>query len=614
MFLCLTGLAPLAGLAEPRVVNYSEINGKFEQIQDQQGFLWQVNQEGDITSGATQYLPSGMKLFVNGAPFKPASASLTDSTAMPEGTGVDLSLRGEATADFEVTRHFWIDQRRGGVRIIDTIRNKGAAAKAVVELKSAFQFPWQNLAGSSGGILGGDSVIKLDDRDLGVLAKFSAADGRQDTIVLFRASAGDALSPRVSASSNSRELVLEYQLGIAAGQSISLAHWLLQRNLGGVEETGKSLAPFLENKQLTHSRVDPKLAATVVNFPASAFPAASDEPKALRELLCLNEKLNRLGVRRASSDLLLPGGTNRLEGRLAPDGKIKVGEVSLPLADIAALEGGAGTGRTPRVYLRDGTVRSGPFAFENLSLLVGKDWKVEDFDCASLNWLLLGLKGSDGTAPSGTKALIELRSGQVHAVSALSSGLKMMTVGGSRTISLEELESLQYLSGPRPEYRVQLAGGSSFGAFFANAPVEALETVGGAALSFVPQSIRRIWKPGKLPPAPELFQDPWVDFRDVPPSLLSGQCLLLKGNNLLCGALAPSPPLTMVDGASVIDVSPGEIVSLRKTGSGANRFALELRNGNILEGSLRQSHLAVGTDASAWQVPLRHIIAYRLKG
>ncbi|MDF1813331.1 MAG: hypothetical protein P1V20_14125 [Verrucomicrobiales bacterium] len=598
--------------AESRVVEYKEIPPKFEQYQDDAGFLWQANNEAALTSGATQYLPSGMKLFLNGKAFQPKSGKLTENTATGE---LDLSVT-DAGKTLKVNRQFWFDLERGGVRVIDTIKNNGATANVKVELKSAFQFPWQNLVGTGGGILSGTAKVAPAPRDHGIAVKFSAADGRQDTIILMRSEDGGK-SPAVSASSNSRELVLTYNLSIPAGQSRSLVHWILRRNIGKLEDISRLTSEFYDRKQFIHSRVPASLAGTVHNFPATAFPDETGPPPGLTGLVPLNELLARFGVKRKDKDLLLLSSSNQLEGEVKKEATVVHGETVIPVADIAAIQGGGGVGRIPRVFLRDGRVLAGDIELKDFALKVGGEWSVEEWQPAELNLLLPVLGKTDGVAPPKTAAFVELRSGEVLAVEKSAADIPLVSMWGRRMVKLEEITELQYLSRPWPEYRLGLADGSSISILPGKEKIE-FTLAGGEVRPVDPRSIRRIWQKGIIPSQPDLFEARWIELTDVPKGLMPEKGFILQGNNLYAGGFAEGASITVVDGTSALDVSPSQIVSMRKLDpslrSPLPRFEIELVNGNLIKGGISQTTLLIGSEKESWNVPVRHIIAWQSTG
>lgn len=601
-----------AVFAETRVVDYKEIPAKFEQYQDRKGFLWQTNNEGSLTSGETQYLPSGMKLFVDGKAFAPGTAKLTNDA---DQALLDLTL-SEKSEGTTIDRQYWFDLKRGGVRVIDTIKNTGKSNNLKVELKTAFQFPWQNLVGTSGSILSGTSEVEISPRDIGVTAKFSVADGRQDTIVVFRGE-NSALTPNVSASSNSRELVMTYNLPIPPGESRSLVHWILRRNIGKLDEIEREVSAFYDRKQFSQPRVSEAVAKTVANFPASAFPADSGPPRDLNRLVALNELLSKTEIERSNQDILWISPTNQLRGSVSPKTVVTLDTAAIPIAKIAAIEGGGGKGKQPRVFFRDGTVGVGALEINDFALKIGDKWAVENLDTAEINLLLMRFDPSDGVVPEKTVSFVELRSGQVFAVTGVKPAIPLVSVWGRRTVPLEDLYELQYLSIPRPEYRMIHRDGSSLSVLPARGDLE-ISTAGGSPATVDPRSIQRIWRNGLTPSPSELFEPRWLEMTDVPKGLMPAGGFLLQGNNLYAGSFAESGSITLTDGNSALDVAPSQIVSMRKLEpslrSSLPQFEVELADGNLIKGGLSQATLRIGSEKESWQVPVRHIIAYRTEG
>ena len=592
-------------------MDYPAIPAKFEQYQDQKGFLWQANKEGSLTSGETQYLPSGLKIFVNGKPFAPASAKLVEEKAT---NALDLTISQKA-ASLTVQRQHWFDLERGGVRVLDTIKNTGKTAKVKVELKTAFQFPWQNLVDSSGRILAGTATVDVSNREVAVGAKFSAADGRQDTILLF--GGVDATTPAVSASSNSRELVLTYDLTIPGGESRSLIHWILRRNLSKLDEISGQITPFYNRKQLSDPRVSASAAKLVANFSKTAFPGDSGPPAKLNQLVALNETLKRAELQRGAQDVLWLSPTNQLRGAVDTKATVKIGDTTIPISKVAAIEGGSGIGKTPRVFLRNGTVQAGAIELIDFALKVGDSWAVETWDPDKLRFLLMRYDKSDGAAPTKTTSFVELRTGEIIAINAIKPSLSLVSVWGRRNVTLDAIDELQYLSIPRPEYRLIHSDGSSLSVLPVKDPLEVVEST-GATRNVDPRMIQRIWKSGLQPTPSQLFEPRWQEISNVPKGIMPEQGFLLQGNNLYAGAFADASSITMIDGNSSLDIAPSQISSMRKLDpslrSSLPQFEIELVDGNLVKGGISQATLRIGFDEESWQVPVRHIIAYQTKG
>ena len=592
--------------SEPGKVEFSEIPAKFQQFQDQAGFLWQVNKEAALTSGETQYLPSGMKLVLNGKTFLPKSAVLTDNTAAKGVLDLVLTDSGK---ELKTTRDLWFDLERGGVRVLDTVKNNGKSPVVVaVELRNAFQFPWQNLVGTSGRILGGGSV-KLSERDRGITVKFSVADGRQDTIILARGEAGGE-GPELSASSNSRELVLRYKMKIEPGQTKSLLHWILRRNVGKLDDLGGLVRPFYDRRQLINSRIPGELIAKVHNFSKSDFPLQSGPPPHLKNLVSLNELIDRVGVHRRSEDILYFSPDNQLTGEIGPNAAVRIGGATLGISKMAAIEGGGGVGRTPRVFLRDGSVLVGDIELENFSLKIGSEWTVQNWDPVALNLVLFGWDKDDGVPPEKAKRLVELRSGEVIPLSELRDGLEVALPWGTKKMTLDEVRELRYRTTPWPQFRLVESDGSQLGVLLADEQLQ-LTGVSGKVRSIDSRSLKRIWVSGTIPRETILDLDPAPEnLDDFPREEIPSSGFLLQGSNVLAATFKKGEPLALVDRNGVIKIAPEEISTIRRP-NGNGQLEIDLKNGDSVKGKLRRKTFAIEAGGQTWTIPATHLIAFQ---
>ena len=605
-------------MADERREVFETIPEEFPQVQDGLGFLWQISETGVITSGKTQYLPSGLKLLIDGKAFSPGKGSLLDES-VSRGE-MELVLTGNA-GDLSVERNFLIDLNRGGARAWDRMRNPGSARKIKIELRTAFQFPWQNLVGTESGILGDSSVVKLDERDSAIVANFSVAEGRQDAVILF----GDRAAskrPVVSASSNARELVLTYEIEIPEKGEISLFHWMARRNFGSLGEIPAEVDRFLYRDSLIDPGISFEEVSKVMNFSAGAFPRPQNVPPNNGRLVALNELLERRNLKRTTADMIIFSSRNRIEGgKVAADVVVQSGDLSWPVAQVAAILGGGGEGRIPRVYLRDGSVHRGTVEMDNFVYSAGDDWSTDTWDSESVDLLLLGLGSDDGTVAEGTVGFIEFQDGRVSPVTSIEPPLRWASAGGQWDSPLEGLKSILYLSGARPQFRITLEDGTNLG----GVPVGDKIKIGsgqGDGTVVNSRNIRRFWKVGDRPTAPEPFRHTWLSESEIPKGLEpEGPYFLLRGNQVFPGGIEEGAKLNIIDGGGVIAVEGTGVARMRwldKGGSDEGQtgfFEVELGNGESVVGRLRESFLSIiDGRGETRQIPVRQILEFRGKG
>ncbi len=271
----LLGAYFLPTLLTAKTTVYEKIDEKFAQYRDAGGYLWQVSKSGSLTSGDTQYLPSGLRLVIDDKPFAPTYAVLTDLS--DEGGAIDLALSQTTQNGLLIKRSTWLDLERNGMRVLDQITNKSAAPLAIdLALRTAFQYPWQGLVDDHGSLLdNGRAKLPIDPSATAIGTKFGLSEGREDTLILY-GSEHLGQRPDITASTNGRELVLSYRLEIPAGETRSVLHWVLRRNLPQLDDLPIITSPFLSNNQLISPRLSDAEIATVANFGERSFSKSDD--------------------------------------------------------------------------------------------------------------------------------------------------------------------------------------------------------------------------------------------------------------------------------------------------------------------------------------------------
>lgn len=609
----------------PEPIKLETIPQNFELWQDAQGFLWQLSRQGSLGTAEASYFQAAMSLFVKGEPFTPSEGVRADGGQATDA-GAKVAL-GQVMGTVKVMRDVWFDRARAGVRVFDTFENTGPRRESIrVEVRTAFQNPWQDLHGTEGRILGAGAESGLGARDFGVVVKFSPAEGRHDTLFVA-CGERDAVRPAVSFSSNLRELTFSYDLDIEPGKRASLVHWVVQRNLQTPADGAEALKPFYQRRQLIDPRIPADLVAGVRNFDAPSFPSAGEQPAHLEALFSLNAVIEPLGVARRADDMLWITGENQLAGTANPAAVVSVktahGERRATIPEIAAIQGGGGVGRTPRVFLRDGRVWAGAITAEKLSMKTSEGWEVDQMRPEEISLLLLRVGKDDGRAPEGTGLFVELRSGDVLAVdqaSADAASISLLTPWGEDATTLGGVRSLAYASGPAaPRFRLLRGDGSMLTVFLGGEALSLREAGGGGeAIPVTPTALSGAWRPGTSPGlAAADLADEWYDLEDAKSGMggvLPDSAVLLSGNNVLGGGIALET-LNLLSGATVTPIASAEIVAIRRSidsdSDTSPIFEIELAGGETLTGRIREVGLTLKTGDREWRVPVSHFIAYR---
>lgn len=597
----------------------SPVPAKFFQVADEPGYFWQAFGNGALTSGETQYLQSGLNLLVGGEAFSPEKAEVTDPLADSD-TAAEILLTGKF-ADVEVRRSLWFDTQRGGVRVLDTFTNRGSSRTVLpVALRTTFPFGWQSLHSPNGDLLSRDPVLSLANEDSGLIVHFSAAEGRHDLLFLVSSEEG-GLQPDLTASTNSRELTFSYELDLETGKTVSLVHWVMQRNTGDLRTAADVFAPFVQRGVLIQPRVESGLAKTVANFSPDSIPAESTAPSGLRALLSLNQLTDRIGWHRRGADIHWIGPGNQLSGAVTEGGSVKagfpgMGEIEIPLSDIAAVRGGGGLGRSSFLYLRNGQVFPTAVDPGIISWTPTEAKEAAPFDWAQGNLLLLATKAGDGKPPAGTSHFVELRDGTVFAIDAKGSDpISSFHPWGMEMVNLEELEELAYFSGDYPGFRLLQKDRSLTEAFFPPMSWK-LATASGTEIEVNSSRISRIWRAGAV--GFHLVKNPgiWLDFSEVPAFALPASGGLFAVNNVVAGRLGEET-ITVLSEGSQVEIQASQIRSMSRlfdgdsSGSKFDRFLIKFHNGDELEGGIDLPLLTLRNGDDSVVIPLEHLISYQ---
>lgn len=613
---------------EKSLVPIDTLPATFEPWRDQKGFLWQAARSGALGSGEAGYFQGALMLVVRGTAFAPTEGIRWNGD--DEASEEERILLKQTADEVEITRDLRFDPVRSGVRVLDQFRNIGDRKTTVrVDLKTSYQNPWQDLHGTEGRILGSRPGAGLGVRDFGVVVKFSSAEGRHDTLFVTSSEKG-AVRPLISYSSNLRELTFSYDLEIGPGDSAGLLHWVAQRNLQRSIDAEAELKPFYQRRQLVAPVVASEEVATIRNFELQAFPKPGAQPFDLDALVSLNRVLEPVGVVRRNEDVLWISGENQLSGTVNPEASLRIatawGERTASMSEVAAIEGGGGLGRTPRVFLRDGRVWSGAIEASNLTIKVAEGWEVEALRPEELRLLLMRVNENDGRPPEGASLFVALRSGDVVAAAAdgeQGDPLTVLTPWGESAIPLEEIRELHYATGESmaPRFRLLRRDGAVWTVFLGQTELtlslkdKAVEEWNSLVVK--PVDIAGAWSVGhEMGRAAMDPADEWFDLEDAAAgsgTLLPDSAILLSGNNLFHGEFAQEK-LNVVANGLVTPIGVADIVSLRRSLDSDSEtspiFEIETSGEEILTGRLRERILLISSAGREWQVPSKHLIAF----
>lgn len=592
-----------------------EIPSRLFQVQDQDGFFWQAAGTGAITSGETQYLQSGLNLIAAGEQFSPGVAFVREPGE--EGEPIEVEFE-EQRENYQINRSIWFDIERSAVRVFDTFQNTGTVTQTIsLQWRSTFPFPWQSLHGSGGELLNTQPALELSKDDYGMVVHFSQSEGRHDTLFILGGERSNR--PDLSASSNSRELSFSQDLILKPGESRSVLYWILQRNLTDLEEAGNSFTPFYQRSKLVVPRVSTEVFDKIVNFPADSFPTSGVSPN-LRNLFSLNSIVNSVGLHRRGEDILWISNANQLACEVDRSVNIDltsptVGDVSIPVSSVAAIQGSAGSGRKPLLFLRDGQVLTGEFAEKGITAKTGGSDTADLLEFSEINLLLLSASPQDGDPPGDATHFVETLNEEVIAVSAPAETVWTVTSPwGDQAIPFSEIEEVHYSSTPFPAHRVLTKDGSLLDVFSSTGPIRLVSAL-GENMDLNMSAVIRIRRAGALKRKLSEFGGAWIDFAEIPEDVDSGASVLLSGNNLLSGKLEEKSLSLSVDGTEIA-LDTNQIASLTRVHSLPENtepdFEVELVNKDRLRGTITSPFVSLDHSYGALKIPIATLQSYRI--
>lgn len=583
------------------------VPSRFPRVTDKFGCRWGLNHDGDIglSNVADQRIGAferGAVLMIDGKEFNAAEAESND--ALPA-----YQLRGKS-GELEIARHIWLDHERGGARFIDTVKNPGSAAKAVkLEVRTDFGDGVEAISRLDGRTwtgpdLGGDNaglLVTQDAESQKAAVLFLLAQPRAEPRPVFKVEDRDG-------NSKARHVAM-WEVTVPAGKSISVLYWLLQRP-GLTPDQAKGVAEaFVRGSRLIRPRMPPDLAETVVNF--SLKDASESEAPAADALLGgLRRLCERLGIERGEEDVYWMSANSLLSGQAQGEPvtvESRFGTMTIPLPEIAAVQGGAGRGRLPRVFLRDGTVLTGPLSLPGWKMGGAKGWSI-NLTAEAIEAIVLKTSPDDGVVSPPPAFLAALNSGEVLPLQLTDAEtLALTSPWGPVEASMNQIVAFYHLKAPATACRLWLSDGSKLTVF----PTQREFTARSPRLGTVTLNIADLAVFSQ--PAKEL-----PDFSAEPEEIpdleaCKGDFCLLKGGNLVAGVIAHES-LTLVSGATQTVFTPADLRLLRRIEGGTDSapvFHLALTSGGQFDGLLPIPSLKIKTATGNWEVPVAHIMAVK---
>ncbi len=521
-----------------------------------------------------------------------AGAGTASPGAAPAGGAgpVEKIYRAESKGrPISVEREMRMDPERHAVCVVDVLTNQEKEDRAVrVEYVTS-------MSDRSGVRFNGTMNQEGESREYGN----GLADGTMAAIIfaerpnstglpLFVWGPADAPWP-ASVQDVSSTLMLSYEGTIPGGGKVALVHWVAAAGLDKNIKLEKTFDLFWKDGRLVNPLVSAAVTPLVVNFPAEALKAADPalaKAEAAGKLVDLEALCGKLEITRGAKDILWMGKEEQFEGTVTGEKfSMESGgrEVTLPLADVAAVRGGGGRGREHKVYLRDGSILTGKCRLQDAKL--AGDLGELTLDADGLELLILHVSAQDGRLPKAAQGFVQLRDGSLLWLDgAKFPAFHLATVFGLLEVRPSELWTVQRKQEPPFNLLTTLADGSRIQGV-AQQEMLALPVLGRDTVEVRMSDILRLGSATlmekEMMPAVE---EPEAK-TDKPKGEAPADYVWLRDGSLLMGKLGPEA-LKLRVGTTVAEVNAEEVAKLTLSTDGGGQAVVLLQSGSTVKGTL----------------------------
>ncbi len=601
-----------APAAPPGLEEISPIPRRFPRFTDANGCVWGVQSDGAVALSGNAASP-GPPLFRNAAALSVGDQPFAAAEATGSRDHSQVRLTGKA-GDTTVTRDVWIDRERGAVRHADTFYNTtNQPLSLAVRYQFHFDQPVPVLLRGDGSSLP-EAAPEVRESILAFVQ--TQPEGMSSALVI----AGDPKTKATQkwrAARNAELHMLDRKVDVPAEGAATLVLWLIQRPSLNEDSVKETVDTFFRGGRLQRPMLDAPAIASLVNFPRRGLSPSSldDESGAADSLLAaLDRFAGRLGIQRGDTDVYYMNPKSLLEGEttggpLALESRF--GSITVPLPDVAAVLGGGGRGRWPRVFLRDGHVLSGAIAMPDWKISGARGWAIA-LNPETLEAIVLRARDNDGAAEQDPNFILQLTSGDTLPLRFNpEDSLPFITPWGPLEAPIGEITGLRRVRQPTPAARLDLRDGTRLAALPTPREIAAHSSRFGP-VTVQATDVAALWPPASEAPdtdATEEELETLADLEDHP-----SPRALLRGSAVIAATIA-SPSLALFSGGTETELSTAEVTSLERAEGGtetAPLFTITLASGATFEGALLGGTITLQTRAaSAWSVPLSHFLAWK---
>ncbi len=579
------------------------------QIQDTQGFAWDMSPQGAIQSGTNHVFRSAGVLLVGGSTFSPSQSMMT-----PDGTQYVMT---GGRSGCQITRRIKIDKKTAAVRYVDSFQNPtGTPMNLDVRIMLSFRSSVRSVVTDQGrpvaagggpfsGAPGSAGTPGLGEQECGMLVTLSSSS--YPAVLVYLGGPRSELRP-VLERQGSTQFQFRYAVTVPANKIVSIVHGLAQRRVSGTpnpKSPPELFKPFQSRDFLRD--VPSEVRRTILNGGRSIY--AEDIVRAPL-LQAVMELADRWEVERGKADVLVQGEGARLVGTVRGSGltvQTRFGPSEVPLEQVALLIGGGGVGRAMRVHLRNGEVLVGPVDAGELTLESETGLEVA-LAAKQVNALFLHADSADGKAPAGAVAMLKTHHGDQLALAADSpSKIGAATAWGPIAVPVEEVDYLYPVREPQPVHRLLLHDKSRLSVILDGGELD-LATLRFGRVKVAPGAIARL---AGVEAVSEAKPDADPDEEQAKPS--GPHCRLVAGNLLVARVDGAALSLSATGGATSVDVDELHRMDRQDEDDPSSNpaFTFGLTSGKEVVGRLRGGVLPLRALGRAWEIPAYHVLAFR---
>jgi len=567
---------------------------------DKHGNSWNIEQNGTLGRVGSSMVNSGLNLLINGNQFYTYQPLMT-----ADGSEYVLHNRqSSGLSGLLVARRIKVMEAEGVVRYIEVLANTTSNPISLnVTLRTQFSGNYKAYYTNQGN----SSAVTLGPRESGVLVTPGSAQANR-AVIFSLCSPKASLKPSIS-SQNRYGLSFQYNVQLAAGQTVCLAHAVAQVPVPQSFDR-KALGRLFRS-------VDMDRIGATIPTDLRALTENYRRPASLGGIEVLSiPGASALGVDRARRDVLALGETTRLLGSASCGGmslKSGFGSAEIPFEQVTAIEGGNRKRRDgARIFLADGQVFSGNLTAESLRFVMASGGNM-DLDVSRLDRLVRAEKKDEGKWAPETSALLESYGGdRLALVDGESVELTGLTPWGALRFKLDEILWLSPQEDEPVGHYIEFRNGTRCFAFLAGDEVSLKSAIFGEFSIPISQIRALLSRGGRERSLAEAERHKAGDSPDEITPLQP--YLRLVGKQRLVGEVLDSH-LHLLTHAEPIAVAPREIRRMTRLDAEAAlapgrgpQFRVELWGGGVVSGHLGETFVSVDVRGAAWQVPVADIV------